>query len=246
MATRTALITGASRGIGLAIAERLLADGFDITISARDPEKLAAVAERLRERSGRRVVALAGELGDPSAVEAVTQAHHEAYGAMSALVLNAGVGTLGSIGEIPMNRFQKVVDLNLRAPLHYLQQSLPLLRKGAEADEVHGAKVVALASITGVFAEPQLGIYGATKAALSLLIDTLNIEQSASGITGTSIAPAYVDTDMAAWKHGELAPESMIPTSDVAELVGALVAMNRRTLIGQVVMARSGSDGRRA
>lgn len=243
---RSALVTGATRGIGLGIAERLAADGFALTISGRDPDRLSQTAERLREIGGTPVAAHAGDLASPDDIDAVVHAHGEAYGSMSVLVLNAGAGTLGEIGDIPIRRFQNFIDLNLRAPLLYLQAALPLLRAGVNLDDVHGAKVIALSSITGDYAEPAHGLYGATKAALNLLIDTLNIEQSESGITGTTIAPGYVDTDLAAWKHDEISPENMIPVDDVAAQVVSLVSMSRRTMVGHVAMARSTSDGRRA
>jgi NAD(P)-dependent dehydrogenase (short-subunit alcohol dehydrogenase family) len=243
---RSALVTGATRGIGLGIAERLAADGFALTISGRDSERLDQTAVRLREISGTTVVARAGDLASPEDIEAVVRTHGEAYGSISVLVLNAGAGTLGAIGDIPTRRFQTFIDLNLRAPLLYLQTALPLLEAAAQLDDVHGAKVIALSSITGDYAEPAHGLYGATKAALNLLIDTLNIEQSAHGITGTTIAPGYVDTDLAAWKHDEISPENMIPVDDVAALVASLASMSRRTMIGHVAMARATSDGRRA
>lgn len=246
MAHRSALVTGASRGIGLAIAKRLTADGFDLTITARDPQRLEDAAAQLREVGPGSIVALAGELGTPEDIAAVVRAHEQAYSSLSVLVLNAGVGSLGPIGEIPAYRFQRLVDINMFGPLHYLQESLPLLRGAADADENHGAKVIALTSITGVYAEPQLGIYGATKAALKILLDTFNVEQSATGITVTAIAPGYVDTDLAAWKHDVMSPETFIPADDVAVLVGALAQLSRRTMIDQIVMARSNSDGRRA
>ena len=94
------------------------------------------------------------------------------------------------------------------------------MRGAADADENHGAKVIALTSITGVYAEPELGVYGATKAALKILLDTFNVEQSASGITATAIAPGYVDTDLAAWTHDVLPPEALITTDDVASAGG--------------------------
>jgi 3-oxoacyl-[acyl-carrier protein] reductase len=243
---RSALVTGATRGIGLGIAERLAADGFALTISARDQDRLEQTAERLRKISGADVLARHGDLASLEDINSVVQAHGGTYGSMSVLVLNAGAGTLGRIGDIPPHRFQTFVDLNLRAPFIYLQSALPLLRAAAELDQVRGAKVIALSSITGDFAEPAHGLYGATKAGLNLLIDTLNIEQSSTGITGTTIAPGYVDTDLAAWKHDEIEPDRMIPVEDVAELVASLVSMTRRSMIGHVAMARSDSDGRRA
>ena len=131
MAHRSALVTGASRGIGLAIAERLVAEGFDLTITARDPERLDDAASRLRQARRGSVVAIPGELGSPEDISAVVRTHEQAYGSLSVLVMNAGVGALGQIGEITPHHFQRLVTLNLQGPLTYLQASMPpLARRG--------------------------------------------------------------------------------------------------------------------
>ncbi|MFC9789622.1 SDR family oxidoreductase [Rhodococcus sp. NPDC127528] len=243
---KSALVTGASRGIGLGIATRLAALGYSLTVSARDEARLDATAAALRAAGAPEVNAVAGELSDDRCLARLTESHEERFGAMSALVLNAGVGTAGTVAEFPMRRFDKTLDVNLRAPFQLLQQSLPLLRRGAAADPGRGAKVIALASITGVYAEHGLAVYGATKAALISLVQTLNAEESGNGVCATAISPAYVDTDMSAWKHGQIAPEQMLAVGDVVEMADSLLRLSARAVVPNIVMTRSGTDGLRA
>lgn len=243
---KTALVTGASRGIGLGIATRLAQQGYGLTISARDPATLEAVAADLRSAGATEVVTVAGDLADEASSARLVDAHTDRFGVMTALVLNAGVGTAGTIDDFPIRRFDKSIDVNLKAPFVLLQKSLPLLRGGAAADPARGAKVIALASITGVYAEAGLAVYGATKAALMSLADTLNVEESANGVTATALAPAYVDTDMAAWVHDTIPPESMIQVADIVELVDALLRLSSRALVPKIVVGRAGTDGYRA
>lgn len=244
--TASALVTGASRGIGLGIATRLAEQGKSLTITSRTQETLDAVAEGLRAAGSPQVIVVAGDMADPEHLAAAVAAHGERFGAMDALVLNAGVGTAGSIGEFPMRRFDKTVDVNLRAPFTLLQEALPLLRAGAAANPARGAKVIALASITGVYPEAGLGLYGATKAALISLIETLNAEESGNGVTGTAVAPAYVDTDMAAWTHDTVPPETMIEVADIVELVDAQLRLSARAVVQRLVVSRAGADAFRA
>jgi 3-oxoacyl-[acyl-carrier protein] reductase len=244
---RSALITGGTRGIGLAVAEQLAGQDFDLTLTGRDSDRLARVAERLDSEYPQAVVAHhPADLGDLDAIEAVVRCHAEAHdGALDVLVLNAGAGTLGTLGTITMSRYQTFMDLNLRAPLHYLQAALPLLQRAADLDVKHGARVIAMSSIAGVYATAAHGLYGASKAALASVIDTLNAEQTTHGILGTVLAPASVDTDMTAWNHDVMPPDHMIPADDIAEVVASLVSLSRRTTIERIVLARSGTDGRR-
>jgi 3-oxoacyl-[acyl-carrier protein] reductase len=159
------------------------------------------------------------------------------------LVLNAGVGTAGRIETFPANRLDKTIAVNFRSPFITIQAALPLLRTGASRRPAQGAKIIVVSSITGVFAEAGLAVYGASKAALLSIVDTFNAEESAHGITATAIAPAYVDTDMSAWTHGTVAPETMIPADDIAQLAAAFVNMSARSVVGPVVVSRAGTSG---
>lgn len=243
MADRSALVTGASRGIGLGIATMLARRGFALTVAARDEARLGEVAHRLREAGSPRVQEVPGDLADPAYPIPLADAHAEAFGAMSCLVLNAGVGTAGAVIDLPTHRLDKTIAVNFRAPFVLLQACLPLLRSGAAADPARGARVIALSSITGVYAEPGLAAYGATKSALNLLVETLNAEESGRGVTATALAPAYVETDMSAWARDRVPAEEMIPVSDLVDLVGALVGLSARSVVPRISISRAGTTG---
>ncbi|MBJ8348301.1 SDR family oxidoreductase [Antrihabitans sp. YC2-6] len=240
--TKSALVTGASRGIGLGVAKRLAHMGYSLTVTARDPERLETVAQDLAA-DGTAVRAIAGDLSDPEHLVRLTEEHEKRHGSMTALILNAGVGTAGNIADFPLRRFDKTFAVNVRAPFQLLQQSLPLLRAGATENPDRGAKVVSLASITGVYAERGLAVYGATKAALISLTQTLNAEESGRGISATTIAPGYVDTDMSKWTQDTIPPNEMLEVNDIVEMVAAILQLSSRAVIPNIVMTRAGTDG---
>lgn len=240
--TRSALVTGASRGIGLGIAHRLATRGFSLTVAGRDRARLEETAERLRDAGADEVVCVAGDLSDPEHLDSLVAAHAAAYGAMSCLVLNAGVGTSGSLTSLPLHRFDKTVAVNLRAPFVLLRHALPLLRAGAAVDPDHGARVVVLASITGVHAEPGLAAYGASKAGVLSLVESLNAEESGRGVTATAVAPGYVETDMSDWVRDRVPASEMIPVSDVVGLVDAVVGLSARSVVSRMVVSRAGAS----
>lgn len=243
MADRSALVTGASRGIGLGIARMLADRGYSLLLAARNGDGLKVVADELAGRGSPTVVTCAGDLADPDYPSRLAERHLTAFGSMSSLVLNAGVGTAGSVADFPTGRLDKTVAVNFRAPFLLLQRCLPLLREAASNDEWHGARVIVLSSITGVYAEAGLAAYGATKAALNSLVETLNAEESGRGVSATAIAPAYVETDMSAWVRDQVPGEEMIPVSDVVELVGALLGLSARSVVPRLVISRAGTSG---
>ncbi len=240
--SRSALVTGASRGIGLGIARMLAELGYAVTATARDPDRLAAVAAELGELGAPDVVVVPGDLADPDLPAAIVAAHAAAFGTMDCLVLNAGVGTAGPVADYPLHRLDKTVAVNLRAPFAILRESVPLLR--AAAADGPGSRVVAIASITGVYAEPGLAAYGATKAAVLSLVDTLNAEESRNGVSATAIAPGYVDTEMSSWM--QLPQDELIPVEDVVALVRTAAGLSRRSVVSRIVVSRVGADGLRA
>lgn len=240
---RTALITGASRGIGLAIACRLAAQGYGLTVTSRSAADLAAVRQKLTSLGSAEVVSVAADMADCDALSQLVERHDRAFGSVSALILNAGVGTAGRVENLDVGHVARTFDVNFTAAVILMRASLPLLRAAAEADPRHGAKIVALSSITGVYPERGLATYGASKAALCSLVDTVNREESSNGIIATAIAPGYVDTDMAAWVADRVPVASMIPVEDIANIVDMLLRLGRNSMIGRIVVARGGTSG---
>jgi 3-oxoacyl-[acyl-carrier protein] reductase len=240
MNQRCALVTGASRGIGAEIARRLAADGYSVTLSARREPALMAAAEELRAKTGADVHAVPANLAADSDIRMLASAHAARFRRLDLLVLNAGVGTSGPISELPMKTYELTLSVNLRAAFLLLQETLPLLRKTAALVPRHGAKVIALASIAGVSAEPNMGAYAASKAGLISLCQTLTMEESGNGVTATAICPGLVDTDMAAWTR--LSGSEMLAPSDVAELAIAVSRLSVNAVVPNIVIARRGSQ----
>jgi 3-oxoacyl-[acyl-carrier protein] reductase len=224
----SAMITGATGGIGRAIAGRLAQAGYHLTISGRDEAALAKLAGDLVGR------------GSEPQVRPLARAHADRFGSLDLLVLSAGTGTSGRIADYPMRRFDRQMTVNVRAPFALVQECLPALRRAAAARPAHGSRVAAIASMTGIAAEPGLAAYGAGKAALISLCQSINAEESAAGITATAIAPGYVDTEMSAWVHDRIDPAQMIPPGDIAELVLALAQLSARSVVPLIAMSRAG------
>jgi 3-oxoacyl-[acyl-carrier protein] reductase len=235
----SALVTGASGGIGRAIAERLAEAGFGLTLSGRRPGPLAEVAQKLAA-TGAETRIIAADMSSEDDVRALARGHAAHFGSLDLLVLSAGSGTNGSIDGYPVRRFDRQVEVNLRAPFLLIQQCLPALRDAAASRRDRGARIVAIASLTGIASEPGLAVYGATKAALISLCQSVNVEESAAGVTATAISPGYVDTEMASWVHDRIDPADMIEPGDVGELVVALTRLSARAVVPNIVIARRG------
>jgi 3-oxoacyl-[acyl-carrier protein] reductase len=232
-------VTGASRGIGRGIALELAQQGFGLTVSSRREEDLDALTDELGRSGAPEVVRAAADLSDRESLAAVVDRHRQTFGTMDVLVLAGGVGTGGPLQTLPASRVDKTLAVNLTSAIALVQRALPLLRAAAELHEEYGARVIALSSISGVHPEPGLAVYGASKAALVSLMETLNAEESSNGVMATAIAPAYVATDMSSWVTDRIPVETMIPVADVVAVVRMLVALGASTSLTRVVLSRS-------
>ncbi|PBC39492.1 short-chain dehydrogenase [Rhodococcus sp. ACS1] len=237
---RSALVTGASRGIGYEIARRLAGQGCELTISARRRDGLLEAVDKLRSEFGVNVHPVVANLANDADVAEVVNAHEGRYGALDLLVLNAGVGAAGTVAELSVKHYDLVLNVNLRSQFLLVQKALPMLRKAAATRPSSGARVVALASITGVAAEAGLSAYGASKAALISLCETLSLEEAANGVSATAISPGFVATDMTAQMDKTVDVDSMLRASDVAELVVALSHLSAKAVVPNIVISRAG------
>jgi NAD(P)-dependent dehydrogenase (short-subunit alcohol dehydrogenase family) len=222
---KSALVTGGSAGIGLAIARMLRDEGYGLTLAARRPEPLEAAAGELG------ALGVAANLADPDECVRVVAAHAERHGGMDVLVNSAGIGVGGSFADQPTKAIGLQVDVNLLSTLIVTRESLPHLRKSS-------GHVVMLASIAGTIPTPGLAVYGATKAAMISFTNSLNREEAEHGIRATAICPAFVATKMTDWTG--LPAEEMIQVEDVAELVRTILRLSPRARVPQVVIERVG------
>jgi NAD(P)-dependent dehydrogenase (short-subunit alcohol dehydrogenase family) len=222
---RSALVTGGSSGIGLALARALREDGYALTLAARRPEPLEEAAAELD------ALAVAANLGDADECARVVAAHAERHGGMDVLVNCAGIGIGGSFADQDTKRIGLQLDVNLRATLVVTRESLPLLRASR-------GQVVTLASIAGTIPTPGLAVYGATKAALIAWTSSLNREEAEHGIRATAVSPGFVATKMTDWTG--LPAEEQISTDDIVSLVRAVLALSPMARVPNIVVERIG------
>jgi NAD(P)-dependent dehydrogenase (short-subunit alcohol dehydrogenase family) len=222
---KSALVTGGSAGLGLALARMLRQDGYELTLAARRPEPLQEAAHELAAH------AVAANLADADECVRVVGAHRERFGRLDVLVNSAGIGIGGSFADQDTKRIALQLDVNLRGTLIVTREALPLLRASA-------GHVVTLASIAGTIPVPGLTVYGATKAALISFTNSLNREEADAGVRAVAICPAFVATKMTDWTG--IPAEEMIQVEDVVEVVRAILRLSPRARIPQVVIERVG------
>jgi len=237
MPDRAAIVTGASRGIGLALAEALGEEGYGLTLSARKPDTLQATAERLRAR-GWEVEPVAANMNDEEAILRVVERHRERFGRLDVLVNNAGVGIGAAAGEHATKYLDLQLDVNLRAIVILYRECLEMLRSAGA--EHRSALVVNLASIAGKSPQPWLSVYSATKAAVIAYTQAMNKELNGDGIKSVAFCPGFVDTDMTDFVKGQVPPEEMLKTSDIAEALRFLLRVSPACVVPEVIFQRPG------
>lgn len=237
MAQRAAVVTGASSGIGLAIARMLGQEGYGLTIAARRPEKLAEAAQTLRDE-GLEVQEIAGNLADEAVIQSVVAAHKAKYDRLDVLVNNAGVGAGQAVAEITAKRVDLQLDLNLRSLILFYRESIELLREAGA--EHRNALVVNTASISGKQGEPWLSVYSATKHGVVGFTEAMNKELAADGIKSCALCPGFVDTPMTDFVKGAVPADQMIRPDDIAEGVRMLLRLSPGCVIPEIIFQQPG------
>jgi short-subunit dehydrogenase len=237
MPNRAAIVTGASRGIGLAIAEMLGAAGYGLTLTARKPDPLEATARQLRGR-GYEVEFLAGNMNDEEAIRSVVSLHRDRFGRLDVLVNNAGLGIGAAAAEQSTKYVDMQLDVNLRAIILFYRECVEMLR--AAGAEHRSALVVNLASIAGKSPQAWLSVYSATKAAVIAYTQAMNKELNGDGVKSTALCPGFVDTDMTEFVKQSVPAQDMIRPEDIAAAVSFLLGLSPATVIPEIIFQRPG------
>src|SRR6478672_1986166 len=225
----SALVTGGSSGIGLAIAQMLRDEGYDLTLASRTQEKIEAAAAELGAH------AIAADMSKEEDCIRVVAEHRDRFGGLDVLVNSAGIGIAGTVESLQTKHVDLQLNVNLRGLLLVTRQAIPLLKQSK-------GWIVNLASIAGTTATPGLTVYGATKAAVIALTRSLNAELDAAGVRAIALCPGFVDTPMAEWSG--LRGDEMIQPEDCAEIVRLCLRLSPHARIPQVVVERvGGRDG---
>jgi 3-oxoacyl-[acyl-carrier protein] reductase len=241
---KVALVTGASRGIGAAIAERLATDGASVAINyATSKEDAEALAERIRGNGGK-AKAIHADIGDPSQAKAFVDAAVKEFGRLDILVNNAGKFHIGPIGTVDEADVRSQFALNVDGPIFATQAA-------ASHFSTEGGRVINVSSIAATHPFPGLSVYSATKAALDALTRVWAAELGPKGVTVNAVSPGAVDTEMfRSAGYDENAKNFLISRtplgrigtpSDIADVVAFLASPDARWVTtGQVLDTTGG------
>ncbi len=217
----SAIITGAARGLGSGVAERLLSDGWSVLLVDLD-DAVHGTASDLAAQ-GLPALAMTADVTDPDACAAAAALVESRFGRLRALVNNAGVGGPSTpVHETDPDEFRRVLEVNLVAPLLLARAAVPLMLRGSE-----GGAIVNITSVLGQSAEVGSGPYSASKAGLASLGQAMALELARSGIRVNSVAPGNMLTDMHREHVEGLALQSGVPYADALEHVRGTVPIGR-------------------
>jgi 3-oxoacyl-[acyl-carrier protein] reductase len=238
---KVAIVTGASRGIGAAIAERLAKDGFTVIINySGDAAPAEALAHTIEQADGKALTAKA-DVSDTDAVRRMFDSAEAAFGGVDVLVNNAGIMTLANIADADDALFDRVVSVNLKGTFNTLREAARRLRTG-------GRIVNFSSSVVGLY-QPTYGVYAATKAGVEALTHVLSKELRGRNITVNSVAPGPTATDLFLKgkpqelidQMAKLAPlERLGQPQDIANTVAFLAGPDGAWISGQVLRANGG------
>jgi len=238
---RTAIVTGASKGIGAAIAKRLARDGIAVVVNFASNAAAAEGVVNDIEKAGGRAIAVRADIADPAAPGALFDAAIKAFGGVDVLVNNAGIMDLAPIAEADDAFFERQLSTNVTGVFRGMREAARRLRDG-------GRIVSFSSSVVGLY-QPRYGVYAATKAAVEAMTHVLAKELGARGITVNAVAPGPVETNLffsqnspeqiAAIKR--INPFGRLGTpEDIADVVAFLAGPDGRWISGQVIRANGG------
>jgi 3-oxoacyl-[acyl-carrier protein] reductase len=239
--SKVAIVTGASRGIGAAVAERLAADGFSVVINFSGDAKPAEALARTIEGGGGRALTVKADVSDARAVRGLFDAAETALGGVDVLINNAGIMMLSKIADTDDASYERQMNVNLKGTFNTLREAAERLRDG-------GRIVNFSTSVVGLKLETY-GVYAATKAAVETLTAILSKELRGRSITVNAIAPGPTATDL--FLHGkspelidrmaQMNPLQRLGTpEDIAGAVAFLAGPDGGWINGQVLRANGG------
>ena len=238
---KVALVTGASRGIGAAIAERLARDGYTLIVNYSENAAPAEALVRKIQQAGGQALAAQADISDAASVRRMFDAAESAFGGIDVLVNNAGIMNLSTIADSDDAGFDRQIAVNLKGTFNTLREAAKRLRNG-------GRIVNFSSSVVGLL-QPTYGVYAATKAAVEAMTSILAKELRGRSITVNAVAPGPTATDLflkgkpqeVVDRLAKLAPlERLGQPGDIADVVAFLAGPDAAWINGQVLRANGG------
>lgn len=213
LAGRSTLVTGAGRGIGRAVAERLAAEGARVTLVARDSARLEALAETIRRRGGE-ALAVGADVSSAPQVQTAAEAAAARFGPVTILVNNAGIpGPFGPIGTIDPLEWWAAQAINVLGPVLFMHAVIPAMRESG------GGRIINIVSSAALQPIPHLSAYAVSKSTLVRVSETVDLEARAHGVRVFALHPGTITTDMARATIGSPEARRWVPEG-VAMLEG--------------------------
>jgi len=233
---KVAVVTGASRGIGRAIALRLARNGVRVAMAARtEPDLLAACREI--ESFGGEAAAIRADMASEPDVKQLVESAVERFGALDIVVNNAGIGVFGPIENTPADDWDRVMAVNARGPFLLCREAIPYLKQNGGA-----SWIVNIGSVVSVKGYVNQAVYTASKHALMGMTKVLAQEVQQYGIRVHTICPGGVDTEMIARARPDLDRSVLMRPDEIAEIVLFLLTQSGTAVVDEVNVRRATSE----
>ncbi|HEX7132395.1 MAG TPA: SDR family NAD(P)-dependent oxidoreductase [Iamia sp.] len=253
MSTRergTAVVTGASSGIGAATARRLAAEGFEVVAAARRRDRLDALVDRIGADGGT-AVALELDVTDRDSVVAAVDGIVARHGRLDIVVNNAGVMLNGPVEGAPLEEWERMVDLNVKGLLYVAHAALPHLLGAARQDPRRVADLVNISSVAGRVARLGSGVYNLTKHGVGAFSESLRQEVTERHVRVALIEPGAVATELVGHQRDEVQAAfhrrfdgvDLLEAADIAETITFVVTRPRRMAVNEVLIRPTEQQG---
>jgi clavulanate-9-aldehyde reducatase len=234
-------VTGASSGIGEAVALACARAGAAVALAARRADRIQALAERIAAEGGH-ALAITTDVGDEAQARAFIEGAHDELGRLDVLINNAGVMLLGPIAGAPTEEWRRMIDANVYGVLYCTHAALPLM---AEQGEGH---IINVSSVAGRFARAGSGVYNLTKFGVGAFSEALRQEVAPAGLRVTLIEPGAVATELGSHNRPEIreliaktfADVTPLEADDIANAIVYAISQGPNVAVNEVLVRPSG------